>query len=171
MHYPGMVTPASAMEVVNRTGKPVFASEDYGVYFDASGGKAWARLLNQNAVRGYMSGTIAWNLGETRSLFFFPLVSVRKTMLQDWLRTNVQKIDYIYGVSRSLELLPALRGCLLRSQVKPTAADLCPPIFSWRRITCQDRLGTHKRKLIKHTAFVFAASRPIPTAYRFDSAA
>jgi hypothetical protein len=69
MHYPGMVTPASAMEVVNRTGKPVFASEDYGVYFDASGGKAWARLLNQNAVRGYMSGTIAWNLGETRSLF------------------------------------------------------------------------------------------------------
>ena len=70
MHYPGMVTPASAMEVVNRTGKPVFASEDYGVYFDASGGKAWARLLNQNAVRGYMSGTIAWNLGETRSLSF-----------------------------------------------------------------------------------------------------
>ena len=62
MHYPGMVSPAPARQVSNDTGKPIFASEDYGVYFDKSGGKAWARLINQNAVRGGMSGTIAWNL-------------------------------------------------------------------------------------------------------------
>ena len=47
-----MQTPAAALQVVSETGKPVFASEDYGVCFDSSGGKAWARLLNQNAVRG-----------------------------------------------------------------------------------------------------------------------
>jgi galactosylceramidase len=62
MHYPRMTSPPSAAAVAAKTGKPIFASEDYGVYFDSSGGKAWARLINQNFVRGGMSGTIAWNL-------------------------------------------------------------------------------------------------------------
>ena len=30
-HSPGMITPESALEVVNKTGKRIFASEDYGV--------------------------------------------------------------------------------------------------------------------------------------------
>eukprot|EP01052_Picozoa_sp_SAG31_P026963 SAG31_NODE_2483_length_5627_cov_3.161390_8_plen_622_part_00 len=62
MHYPLMTSPPAAAAVSAKTGKPIFASEDYGVYFDSSGGKAWARLINQNFVRGGMSGTIAWNL-------------------------------------------------------------------------------------------------------------
>ena len=57
-HYPSMSSPTSATAL----GKPIYASEDYGVYFDSSGGKAWARLINQNFVRGGIVGTIAWNL-------------------------------------------------------------------------------------------------------------
>ena len=98
-----MVTPASAMEVVNRTDKPVFASEDYGVYFDASGGKAWARLLNQNAVRGYMSGTIAWNLGEKRFLLFssrgFRTKNDATSQAQEMQRNLAQKRMAFHAVS------------------------------------------------------------------------
>ena len=61
-HYPSMTSPAATTAVAKANNKPIFASEDYGVYFDSSGGKAWARLINQNYVRGGISGTIAWNL-------------------------------------------------------------------------------------------------------------
>ena len=80
----------------------------------------------------------------------------------------MQKIDpQKYGVSRSLELLPALRGCLLRSQVKPTAADLCPPIFLWRRITCQDRLGTHKKETHQTHGVLFRSVTSNPNGLPF----
>eukprot|EP00662_Eupelagonemidae_sp_cell21_P049678 gene49678-55604_t len=59
-HYPGMQTSEAMRQVAYKSSggslarqKLLFASEDYG---------ALARLINQNYVRGAMSGTIAWNL-------------------------------------------------------------------------------------------------------------
>eukprot|EP00937_MAST-01D_sp_MAST-1D-sp2_P000442 g442.t1 len=61
-HYPGGAASAPALLAVRARGRPLVASEDYGVYFAPSGAKALARLLNRNAVVGRRSGTVAWNL-------------------------------------------------------------------------------------------------------------
>lgn len=57
-HYPGTTTTSDAV----KTGKPLWASEDYSTYNDAVGGGCWARIVNQNYVNGYMTSTISWNL-------------------------------------------------------------------------------------------------------------
>ena len=57
-HYPGTYSSDSAV----KTGKQLWASEDYSTFNDVTGGGCWARLLNQNHVNGNMSGTISWNL-------------------------------------------------------------------------------------------------------------
>ena len=57
-HYPGTVSTAAAL----KTNKTLWASEDFSTYNDEVGGGCWARLLNQNYVNGYMTGTISWNL-------------------------------------------------------------------------------------------------------------
>ena len=58
-HYPGGKPSSEALLNVSRRGKPLVASEDYGVYFAPSGGKALARLVNRNAVVGARSATVA----------------------------------------------------------------------------------------------------------------
>ena len=57
-HYPGTFAPASAQ----KSGKPLWASEDYSTFNDLIGGGCWARLINQNYVNGNMTATISWNL-------------------------------------------------------------------------------------------------------------
>ncbi|KAM4664754.1 galactocerebrosidase isoform 2-T2 [Discoglossus pictus] len=57
-HYPGTYTVESAI----KTGKRLWASEDYSTYNDDVGGGCWARILNQNYVNGNMTSTISWNL-------------------------------------------------------------------------------------------------------------
>jgi len=57
-HYPGTKTTAASI----KTGKPLWASEDYSTYNDNVGAGCWARILNQNYVNGYMTSTISWNL-------------------------------------------------------------------------------------------------------------
>ena len=57
-HYPGTYSSDSAV----KTGKQLWASEDYSTFNDVAGGGCLARLLNQNYVNGNMSGTISWNL-------------------------------------------------------------------------------------------------------------
>ncbi|XP_053553556.1 galactocerebrosidase isoform X1 [Bombina bombina] len=57
-HYPGTYTVQDAL----KTGKKLWASEDYSTYNNEVGGGCWARLLNQNYVNGNMTSTISWNL-------------------------------------------------------------------------------------------------------------
>jgi galactosylceramidase len=47
-HYPGTYSTAQAVQ----TGKPLWASEDMSTYNDLRGAGCWARVLNQNYVRG-----------------------------------------------------------------------------------------------------------------------
>ncbi|XP_061605379.1 galactocerebrosidase [Phyllopteryx taeniolatus] len=57
-HYPGTAAAADAL----KTGKRLWASEDYSTFNDEVGGGCWARLVNQNYVNGLMSATVSWNL-------------------------------------------------------------------------------------------------------------
>ena len=57
-HYPGMSTTADA----RRTGKPLWASEETSTYNNVVGAGCWARLVNQNFVRGNLSASITWNI-------------------------------------------------------------------------------------------------------------
>ena len=45
-----------------RTGKPLWSSEDYAADNYGSGGRCEARILNQNWVMGLMTATVNWNL-------------------------------------------------------------------------------------------------------------
>jgi len=57
-HYPGTTTTDAA----EKTGKPLWASEDDSTYNNAVGAGCWARIINQNYVNGNMTATINWNL-------------------------------------------------------------------------------------------------------------
>ncbi|XP_060551799.1 galactocerebrosidase-like isoform X2 [Ruditapes philippinarum] len=57
-HYPGTITTKDGI----KTGKPLWASEDYSTFNDLVGGGCWARILNQNFVNGNITATISWNL-------------------------------------------------------------------------------------------------------------
>jgi len=57
-HYPNMVSGPDA----EATGKPLWASEEDSTYNNAVGAACWARVINQNYVRGQMSASINWNL-------------------------------------------------------------------------------------------------------------
>ncbi|XP_025093998.1 galactocerebrosidase-like isoform X1 [Pomacea canaliculata] len=57
-HYPGTTSSSDAQ----KTGKQLWASEDYSTFNDETGGGCWARILNQNYAVGYMTSTISWNL-------------------------------------------------------------------------------------------------------------
>ena len=57
-HYPNMVSGAAAQE----TGKALWASEEDSTYNNAVGSACWARVINQNYVRGNMTASINWNL-------------------------------------------------------------------------------------------------------------
>ncbi|XP_046334130.2 galactocerebrosidase-like [Haliotis rufescens] len=56
-HYPGTFSDPSAM----KTGKQLWASEDYSTFNDNVGGGCWGRILNMNYVNGNMTATISWN--------------------------------------------------------------------------------------------------------------
>lgn len=58
VHYPGTTSSADAI----KTGKRLWASEDYSTFNDNIGAGCWARILNQNYVNGNMTATISWNL-------------------------------------------------------------------------------------------------------------
>jgi galactosylceramidase len=57
-HYPNMQSGAAA----EATGKQLWASEEDSTYNNAVGAGCWARVINQNYVRGNMSASINWNL-------------------------------------------------------------------------------------------------------------
>lgn len=57
-HYPGTLSTPLAV----KTGKALWASEDYSTFNDIVGGGCWARILNQNYVNGNITATISWNL-------------------------------------------------------------------------------------------------------------
>ncbi|XP_061890718.1 galactocerebrosidase isoform X1 [Entelurus aequoreus] len=57
-HYPGTTTVMDAL----KTGKKLWASEDYSTFNNDVGAGCWARILNQNYVNGLMTATISWNL-------------------------------------------------------------------------------------------------------------
>ncbi|XP_070211576.1 galactocerebrosidase-like isoform X2 [Littorina saxatilis] len=57
-HYPGTLSTDDAL----KTGKQLWASEDYSTYNDEVGGGCWARILNKNYAVGRMTATISWNL-------------------------------------------------------------------------------------------------------------
>ncbi|XP_076461151.1 galactocerebrosidase-like isoform X2 [Babylonia areolata] len=57
-HYPGTKSTEEAL----KTGKPLWASEDYSTFNDEVGGGCWARILNKNYVVGHFTATISWNL-------------------------------------------------------------------------------------------------------------
>ncbi|PAA62362.1 hypothetical protein BOX15_Mlig000813g1 [Macrostomum lignano] len=57
-HYPGTLSSDEA----KRTGKPLWASEDFSTFNDDIGSGCWARILNRNFVDGGMTSSIAWNL-------------------------------------------------------------------------------------------------------------
>ena len=57
-HYPNMQSGPDA----EATGKPLWASEEDSTYNSAVGAGCWARVINQNYVRGNMSASINWNL-------------------------------------------------------------------------------------------------------------
>ena len=59
-HYPNTESDSSCAA----TSKTLWASEDGAQTWD-QGGACWARILNQNYVRGGMTATIAWNLVNT----------------------------------------------------------------------------------------------------------
>jgi galactosylceramidase len=55
-HYPNMQSGSDA----EATGKPLWASEEDSTYNNAVGAACWARVINQNYVRGNMSSSINW---------------------------------------------------------------------------------------------------------------
>eukprot|EP01116_Phalansterium_solitarium_P024319 TRINITY_DN8883_c0_g1_i1.p1 TRINITY_DN8883_c0_g1~~TRINITY_DN8883_c0_g1_i1.p1 ORF type:complete len:826 (+),score=339.12 TRINITY_DN8883_c0_g1_i1:203-2680(+) len=57
-HYPGMYSTSQA----EKTGKPLWASEDDSTFNNAVGAGCWARIINRNYVLGNMTATINWNL-------------------------------------------------------------------------------------------------------------
>ena len=57
-HYPGTYSSSEA----ERTGKPLWASEDDSTYDNNVGAECWARVINQNYVNGNMTASINWNL-------------------------------------------------------------------------------------------------------------
>ena len=57
-HYPNMQSGPAA----EATGKALWASEEDSTYNNAVGAACWARVINQNYVRGNMSSSINWNL-------------------------------------------------------------------------------------------------------------
>jgi len=57
-HYPDMQSGAAA----EATGKQLWASEEDSTYNNAVGAGCWARVINQNYVRGNMTASINWNL-------------------------------------------------------------------------------------------------------------
>ena len=57
-HYPNMQSGPDA----EATGKPLWASEEGSTFNNAVGAACWARVINQNYVRGNMSASINWNL-------------------------------------------------------------------------------------------------------------
>ncbi|XP_065883911.1 galactocerebrosidase-like isoform X2 [Dysidea avara] len=57
-HYTGTLSSGDAV----KTGKPLWASEDYSTFNDDVGAGCWARILNENYINGYMTSTISWNL-------------------------------------------------------------------------------------------------------------
>lgn len=57
-HYPNMRSGSAAMA----TGKQLWASEEDSTYNNAVGAGCWARVINQNFVRGNLSASINWNL-------------------------------------------------------------------------------------------------------------
>ncbi|KAK7508502.1 hypothetical protein BaRGS_00000068 [Batillaria attramentaria] len=57
-HYPGTLSTENAL----KTGKQLWASEDYSTFNDEVGGGCWARILNKNYAVGNMTATISWNL-------------------------------------------------------------------------------------------------------------
>jgi len=57
-HYPDMSSGSDA----EATGKPLWASEEDSTYNNAVGAGCWARVINQNYVRGNMTASINWNL-------------------------------------------------------------------------------------------------------------
>ena len=58
VHYPGTTSTPNAL----KTGKPLWASEEYATYNDIHGGACLARILNQNYVEADISASIIWNL-------------------------------------------------------------------------------------------------------------
>ncbi|KAH9520075.1 hypothetical protein Btru_059869 [Bulinus truncatus] len=57
-HYPGTWSSYDSY----KTGKTLWASEDFSSFNDNVGGGCWARIINENYVNGRFSATIAWNL-------------------------------------------------------------------------------------------------------------
>jgi galactosylceramidase len=57
-HYPNMQSGIAA----EQTGKQLWASEEDSTYNNAVGAGCWARVINQNYVRGNMTSSINWNL-------------------------------------------------------------------------------------------------------------
>lgn len=57
-HYPNMQSGSDA----EATGKPLWASEEDSTYNNAVGAGCWARVINQNYVRGNLTASINWNL-------------------------------------------------------------------------------------------------------------
>ena len=53
-HYPGTTSTSDA----EKTGKPLWASEDDSTYNNAVGAACWARIINQNYVNGNMTADI-----------------------------------------------------------------------------------------------------------------
>ena len=54
-HYPNMQSGPDA----EATGKPLWASEEDSTYNNAVGAACWARVINQNYVRGNMSASVS----------------------------------------------------------------------------------------------------------------
>ncbi|XP_046548396.1 galactocerebrosidase-like [Haliotis rubra] len=79
-HYPGTFSDSSAM----KTGKKLWASEDYGTFNDNVGGGCWGRILNMNYVNGNMTATISWT---AIASFYNPLPWFRAglmTAIEPW---------------------------------------------------------------------------------------
>ncbi|XP_013401026.1 galactocerebrosidase-like [Lingula anatina] len=57
-HYPGSMATADAQ----KTGKKLWASEEYSAFNNLAGGGCWARVLSEGYVNGNLTSAIAWNL-------------------------------------------------------------------------------------------------------------
>jgi galactosylceramidase len=62
-HYPNMQSGAAA----EATGLPLWASEEDSTYNNAVGAGCWARVINQNYVRGNMTASINCSCPRPRS--------------------------------------------------------------------------------------------------------
>ena len=66
-HYPNM----QSGDVAESTGKPLWASEEDSTYNNAVGAACWARVINQNYVRGNMSGAFVYASASLLALALF----------------------------------------------------------------------------------------------------